>query len=178
MVCVCVCVRDKTKVDIFSYSISNCETFNNEVIPEASSHQKSISVDDEKRQAPKALQANRENQTPITIEIYVFVRFILSKNLIRSKSWILPECGGGVEVGGGEHDGEGDESGDELGEAEDEAACCSWHALNILHSHWRSIVGSASRAHGDRNYRTNRRSAHVHHVKGESLLITETQMRN
>lgn len=100
------------------------------------------------------------------------------KNLIRSKSWILPECDGGVEVGGGEHDGEGDESGDELGEAEDEAACCSWHALNILHSHWRSIVGSASRAHGDRNYRTNRRSAHVHHVKGESLLITETQMRN
>ena len=79
-----------------------------------------------------------------------------------------------MEVGGGEHDGEGDERRDELREAEDEAAGCSWHALNIFHPHWRSIVSSACRAHRNRNYRTNSRSAHVHHVKVSHFDNTHT----
>lgn len=79
-----------------------------------------------------------------------------------------------MEVGGGEHDGEGDERRDELREAEDEAAGCSWHALNIFHPHWRSIVSSACRTHRNRNYRTNSRSAHVHHVKVSHFDNTHT----
>ena len=54
------------------------------MIPKASSNQKSISVHDKKRQAPQALQADRKNQTTVTIERYVLSDSYFVKN-IRSR---------------------------------------------------------------------------------------------